>query len=182
MNVKNLGSFNNQWYSHGKSRVVRLLWIICNGLFLQNPLFVWSKPKLWFLRLFGAKIGTGVVLKPQVSIKHPWMLSIGSQVWIGEQVWIDNLAPVVIGDNVCISQGALLLTGNHNYKKPEFDLMVGEIHIADQAWIGARATVCPGVKVERGAILTVGSIATQNLEALGVYQGNPAQKLRSRLS
>ena len=81
----------------------------------------------FLLRLFGAKIGKKVIIRPSVKVTYPWKLSIGDYSWIGEDVWIDNLEQVIIGSNVCISQGAMLLCGNHNYKKVTFDLIIGEI-------------------------------------------------------
>lgn len=136
--------------------------------------------KILLLRVFGAKIGKRFVLKNNVIIKFPWKLSIGDDVWIGENVWIDNLDKVIIGNNVCISQGALLLTGNHDYTASTFDYMNSPITIEEGAWIGAKAVVCPGVKVHSHAILTVGSVATKNMDAYGIYQGNPAEKIRIR--
>jgi putative colanic acid biosynthesis acetyltransferase WcaF len=156
------------------------LWYLVNALFFTNYVFPFSAIKVILLRAFGAKIGNGVVIKPNVNIKYPWLLEIGDHVWIGEQVWIDNLAKVVIGNHVCISQGALLLCGNHNYKKPSFDLIVGKITIEEGAWIGAKSVVCPDVIVHSHAILAVGSVATKNLEPYGIYQGNPAGKIRDR--
>lgn len=88
-----------------------------------------SSLRIRLLRLFGARMGKGVVIKPSVNIKYPWNLSIGDYSWIGENVWIDNLTHVAIGSNVCISQGAMLLCGNHDYKRPTFDLMVKPIVI-----------------------------------------------------
>jgi putative colanic acid biosynthesis acetyltransferase WcaF len=107
-------------------------------------------------------------------------LEIGSHVWIGENVWIDNLAKVTIESNVCISQGAMLLCGNHNYKKTTFDLIIGEIYLKEGSWIGAKSIVCPGVTLHSHAILAVGSVANKNLDAYGIYQGNPAVKIRER--
>ena len=137
--------------------------------------------KIWMLRKFGAKIGKGVFIKPSVNIKYPWTLEIGDYSWIGENVWIDNLAQVKIGSNVCISQGAMLLCGNHNYKKPTFDLMVGEITLEDGSWVGAQSVVCPGVTLHTHAVLGVGSVAHHDLDAYGIYQGNPARKVRERV-
>ncbi|CDF80620.1 acetyltransferase [Formosa agariphila KMM 3901] len=133
------------------------------------------------MKLFGAKIGKGVVIKPGVNIKFPWLLTIGDYTWIGEKVWIDNLAEVIIGKNVCISQEAMLLCGNHNYKKSTFDLMVGKVNIEDGAWVGAKSIVCPGVTIGSHAILTVNSVATTRLDANNIYQGNPAKQIRKRV-
>ena len=133
------------------------------------------------LRMFGARIGKGVNIKPCVNIKYPWRLTIGDHAWIGENVWIDNLDDVVIGPHCCISQGALLLCGNHNYKKPTFDLMTGIILLEEGVWIGAMTVVCPGVTCRSHSILTVGSVATGDLEAYGVHSGNPAKFIRRRV-
>ena len=61
-----------------------------------------------------------------------------------------------------------------------FDLIIGEIHLENGAWVGAKAVVCPGVTLRTHSILALGSIATTNLDAYGIYQGNPAIKIRER--
>lgn len=179
MQKTDLSKFNNSWYNPG-SAFKRAIWFVINALIMQNRLHPFSSLKIFWLKLFGAKIGKGVVIKPNVNIKYPWKLEIGNNVWIGEKVWIDNLGKVVIGDNVCLSQGAMLLCGNHNYKKVEFDLIVGDITLEEGVWIGAHAVVCPGVKCESHSILSVNSVAVRNLKAYTIYQGNPAVELRKR--
>lgn len=136
--------------------------------------------KVLVLKLFGATIGRGFVIKPAVNIKYPWFFSAGNNVWVGEHVWIDNLAPVTLGDNSCLSQGALLLTGNHDYRRRSFDLMHQPIVVEEGAWIGAKSVVCPGVTCHSHSVLAVGSVATRPLEAYGIYQGNPAVLVRKR--
>lgn len=136
--------------------------------------------KVALLRLFGAKIGQSVTIKPGVNVKYPWFLAIGNHVWIGEEVWIDNLTQVTIHDNVCLSQGAMLLTGNHDYRRRAFDLVVKPITLEEGVWIGAKAVVCPGIHCHSHALLAVGSVATRPLEAYGIYQGNPAVWVRKR--
>lgn len=174
-----LAQYDNSWYNPGPGWK-RFLWLLVNVLFFNNGLALFNGLKCWLLRQFGAKVGKNVTIKPLVNIKYPWFLTIGDNVWIGENVWIDNLGSVIIGDNVCISQGALLLTGNHNYKKQFFDLMIGEITLEDGVWIGAKATVCGGVTCKTHSVLSVSSVASANLEAFGIYQGVPAQKIRIR--
>ncbi|MEQ8688295.1 MAG: putative colanic acid biosynthesis acetyltransferase [Imperialibacter sp.] len=176
----NLSAYNNAWYKPGAHAVKRLLWYVTNSLFFINPLNPSSGLKVALLRLFGASVGRGVRINPSVNIKYPWLLEIGDYSWIGEKVWIDNLAKVTLGNNCCLSQGAMLLTGNHNYKKPTFDLMVSPIVLEEGVWIGAKATVCPGVTCHSHAVLAVGSVATKDLEAFGIYQGNPAVKVKER--
>jgi len=173
--------FKNNWFNKGASTVVVILWYFINVLFLINPINPSSGIKKFWLRLFGATIGNNVLIKPGVNVKYPWKLKIGDNSWIGERVWIDNLAEVTIGANVCVSQGAYLLTGNHDYKKESFDLMIGKITVEDGAWIGAKSVVCPGVTVGTHAVLSVNSVATKDLEAWKIYQGNPAIKVRERV-
>ena len=156
------------------------LWYFFNVIVLLNPLNPFVGIKIFVLKLFGAKIGANVIIKPKVSIKYPWKLEIGANTWIGENVWIDNLDSVIIGVNCCLSQGALLLCGNHDYKKKSFNLIVKPITLEDGAWVGARSTVVQGVVMKSHSILAVNSVATSDLEPYGIYQGNPAVKIRER--
>lgn len=180
-NQTNLSNYDNSWYNPGGGPLRRVIWYFINILFFINPLNPFSGLKVRLLRLFGAKVGVGVNIKPGVNVKYPWLLEIGDYTWIGEDVWIDNLARVRIGNNVCISQGAMLLCGNHNYKKPTFDLMIGEITLEDGSWIGAQSVVCPGITVHSLAVLGVASVANCDLDAYCIYQGNPAIKVRERM-
>lgn len=174
-----LSQYDNSYYQPGPL-AKRLSWYLVHRLFINSSLLYPSAFKVWLLRAFGAKIGKGVIIKPKVNIKYPWFLEIGDHVWIGEQVWIDNLAKVRIGAHVCISQGAMLLTGNHNYKKESFDLILGPIILEDGVWIGAKAVVCPGVTCQSHAVLAVGSVTAKDLEPYTIYQGNPALATRKR--
>lgn len=174
-----LSTYNNSWYRPGSS-IKRLIWYFVNEVFLRNPFNPSSGLKVVTLRLFGAKIGNNVVIKPKVNIKYPWKLTIGNHCWIGENVWIDNLAEVIIEDNVCISQGAFLICGNHNYKVSSFDLMVAPITLKEGSWIGAKSSVGPGVTVHSHAVLSLGSVASSDLESYHIFRGNPAVKIRER--
>lgn len=180
MNKTDLSTFNNSWYKPGAGFIKRTLWYYTNVLFFLNPWNPFSSLKVFLLRLYGAKIGKGVIIKPSVNIKYPWFLTTGDHVWIGEKVWIDNLAKVETGNNVSISQGAMLLCGNHNYKKPTFDLIVEEIKLEDGVWIGAKSIVAPGVTCKSHSILSVNSVASKDLEEYTIYQGNPAVEVRKR--
>jgi len=174
-----LSLYDNSWFRPGSS-FKRLLWYLASIAFINTYLPFPGGFKRFVLRAFGAKIANTVVIKPKVNIKYPWFLVIEKNTWIGELVWIDNLTMVTLGANVCLSQGCMLLTGNHDFTKPTFDLIVRPISIRDGAWIGAQATVCPGVNVGSHAVLTVNSVATKDLESYGIYQGNPAILVKQR--
>ena len=175
-----LNSFDSSTFDKGAGKIKQFFWMLTNALFLRSSWLPFMGVKIILLKLFGAKIGKGLVIKPAVNIKFPWKLTIGDYVWLGENVWIDNLDYVKIGANVCISQGAILLTGNHDYTISSFDYRNSPICIEDGVWIGAKTVVCPGVVCKSHAILTVGSIATKNLESFTIYQGNPAKAIRKR--
>lgn len=174
-----LSKFNNSWFNPGGNPISRFLWYFLNAHVLKSAM-PFMGIKIMLLKLFGAKIGKGLVIKPHVSIKYPWNLTIGNHVWIGENVWIDNLDSVTIGDHVCISQGALIMSGNHNYSKSTFDLMTKKIVIEDGAWICAKSIVCQGVIIGSHSVLGINSVASENLEAYGIYRGNPATKVKQR--
>ncbi len=180
MNTTQLNTFNNAWYTPANKLKIAL-WYVVNQLVFNNAFSVLNGIKAPLLRLFGARVGVGVVIKPNVNIKYPWLLTIGNYCWIGENVWIDNLAQVTLHNNVCVSQGALLLCGNHNYKKSTFDLIVQPITLHDGVWIGAQAVVTGGVVAHSHALLTVASVASINLEAYSIYRGNPAVKIKDRV-
>lgn len=180
MNKTDLSSYDNSSYHPGAGAIKRILWYFTNALFFTSRWLPLSTFKVFLLRLFGAKVGKGVNIKPAVNIKYPWRLTIGNFVWIGENVWIDNLADVTIGDNVCISQGAMLLCGNHNFKKSSFDLITGTITLEEGVWIGAHSLVGPDVICRSHSVLAVKSVASTELEPYTIYRGNPAVAVKKR--
>ncbi len=179
MQKVNLNTFTNSEYQIGANKLKIVLWYLCNLLFFKsgNP-FYWLKTCI--LQCFGAKVGTNVLIKPHVSIKYPWKLIIGDNVWIGEHAWIDNIDMVSIGNNVCISQGALIISGNHDYKKSTFNLITKPIEIHDGAWLGAKSIVCGGSIISENSILTVGCVWCGTTEKNGIYKGNPAVYYKER--
>lgn len=176
-----LAEYASGQYDPGANWFKRGCWYFINAFIFQSWLFPFSGMKVLLLRIFGARIGVGLFIKPRVNIKHPWRLVIGDHVWIGEDVWIDNLVTVHIGSNVCLSQGALVLTGSHDYCDPFFRLTLGEVHLEDGTWVAARSMVCPGVRCGRNAVITAGSVLRKDAEPDGIYAGNPAVFVRKRI-
>ena len=183
MNTVDNSLYTRQWYEDkiGATKSQQFFWYLVHIIFFVNPFSISSKLKVWILRLFGARVGKGVIIRTGVRIRYPWKLFIGDNSWLEEQVWIDNMANVAIGKNVCISQGAMLQTRTHNQATREFDLMLMTITLEDGVWIGARSVVCPGVTCKTHSVLTVQSVAFHNLEAFTIYQGNPAVAKKERM-
>jgi putative colanic acid biosynthesis acetyltransferase WcaF len=175
-----LSSYKADRPGGGASLVRMALWYGIGYLIVRSHFLVSSSIRAAILRAFGATIGESVVLKPGIRVKYPWKLSIGSYSWIGESVWLDTVEAISIGDNVCISQGAYLCTGNHDWTSPAFDLRAAPIIVESQAWVAARACVGPGVVVGAGSVLTLGSVATSDLQAFHIYSGNPAVPIAQR--
>lgn len=175
-----LSKYTPGGFDRGAGAFKEGLWILASQILFRLCPFKLSKLKCAVLRAFGAKVGRGVVIKPRVMITFPWKLMLGDHVWLGEECWLLNLAPISIESHVCISQRAFLCAGNHNYTSPSFDLITKPIKVGEGAWIGAGAFVGPGVRVGAHAVLTAGSIAKNPLEAFGIYRGNPAVLIKTR--
>lgn len=137
------------------SRALRAAWYLTGVLLFQGGLALLpSRVKSSILRAFGAQVGRGVVIKPRVTIKSPWCLELGDHVWIGEQAWIDNHTTVRIGSNSCISQGAYIFTGNHDWSDPTFPFFCKPVSIGEGVWITAFQRIGPGSEIpSRVAVL-----------------------------
>lgn len=165
----------------GASKLKEGVWYLFKMVFFLSSFPYPSKFKTILLRLFGAKIGKALVIKPRVNIHFPWKLVLGDQVWLGEEVLILNFEPVNIEDNVCISQRAFLCGGNHDYTSPSFSYRNGPIYIQAGSWVGAGVFVGPDVTIGYDAVITAGSVVTNSLDPSSIYQGSPAKKVRERI-
>ena len=171
--MQDLQSFNNSDYKVGAGSFKQVLWYFTSIIFFKSPFHFYAL-KRFLLKVFGAKVGNGVIIKPYVNIKYPWKLTLGNHIWIGEQVWIDNLDDVTISDNCCLSQGVMLLCGNHNYKKETFDLFTGNIILEQRVWVCAKSVIGPNTRIGKNVIVKPMSLVTSNLESNKIYGGNPA--------
>jgi putative colanic acid biosynthesis acetyltransferase WcaF len=160
--------------------VVQLWWFTQATLFNLSPqvLYGWRR---WLMRLFGARIGRGVMLRPSVEITYPWKVSIGDWSWVGDNVTLYSLGEIEIGENVVISQNSYLCTGSHDFTKSSFDIYAGKVVIEPESWIAADVFVAPGVRIGRGAVVGARSTVLHDLPSMMVCHGNPARPVRSRL-
>lgn len=164
----------------GAPWLVQLLWFCLGSPLLAARWLPGSAWRVLLLQSFGAEIGRGCRLKPGLRVKYPWRLQVGQHCWLGEDAWLDNLAPIQIADRVCISQGAYLCTGNHDFRSSGFGLRPGAIQIAADVWIGARAVLPPGASIGAGAVVCLGAVVAGPVPPGAIMRGNPAQKVGQR--
>ncbi|WP_114751762.1 WcaF family extracellular polysaccharide biosynthesis acetyltransferase [Pleomorphovibrio marinus] len=164
----------------GASKQKEILWYLVKMFFFMTSFPFSSGIKVFFLKLFGAKVGSGVVIKPRVSFLFPWKLEIGNDVWIGEEVLILNFEKILIGNNVCISQRAFLCGGNHDYRFPSMPYRNAPLILQDGCWLGAGCFIGPGVTIGIDTVITAGSVVNKSVESNGIYKGNPLIFIKKR--
>lgn len=155
------------------------IWMLFELLFVTNPLQISSKVRITVLRMFGAHIEEGVIMRSRVRVKFPWNLKIGKNCWIGEGVWISNKGLVEIGDNVVVSQESFITTGSHEIYST-MDTVVSPIVIQDGVWISTRCIILQGVEIGINAVITPGSVVYKSLNSNNLYGGNPAKFIKNR--
>lgn len=160
-------------WSPGASRLRQAIWFVVGSPLLANRWLPGSAWRCWLLKRFGATLGPGCRVKPGFRVKFPWRLATGSHCWLGEDAWVDNLAPVSLGDRVVLSQGVYLCTGNHNFRHPSFALMAQPIELGHDVWLGAKAVVAPGTVVQAGAVVGLAAVVSGVIPPRVVVRGNP---------
>ena len=166
--------------TRGRSALVEAIWYVVKCAIFMSALPWPGAIKVGLLRLFGASIGDGVVIKPRVNIHLPWKLTVGDHCWIGEGAWILNLEPVSLGSHCCVSQNVFLCTGNHDYRDVSMPYRNAPIAIENGAWIAAQSFVGPGVTVGADAVVLAGSVVLSSLAGGAVYQGSPCMFVKAR--
>ncbi len=174
LSPRDLSAFSAAGFDRGASRLKEVLWFLFRWAFFDTS-FPWpSALRCFLLRLFGARVGNGVVIRAKVNITFPWRFAAGDQVWLGEEVLILSLAPVTLENSVCVSQRAFLCTGSHDHRRVSFDLITKPITVRAGAWVAAQAFVGPGVEIGAGAVVSAGSVVLENVTPGVVVRGNPA--------
>lgn len=158
---------------------VQLWWLVQATLFRWSPQVLYGWRRL-LLRLFGAKIGRGVIVRPTAEITYPWKLTIGDFCWIGDYATLYTLGEIHIGEHAVVSQHCYLAAATHDYTRPTFDMVAKTITIEPEAWLATRVFVAPGVTVGRGAVVGACSVVLKDLPAMMISAGHPAKPLRPR--
>lgn len=156
------------------------MWWLFEAVFVRPTPQVFYGWRRFALRLFGARLGSNVLIRPGVRITFPWKLSVGNHSWIGENATIYNIAPVAIGEHSVISQEAYLCTATHDHHDPSFPLVATPISIENECWVASRAFIGPGVTVGQGAVVGAHAVVLSNVEPGIIVAGVPARKVGTR--
>jgi putative colanic acid biosynthesis acetyltransferase WcaF len=163
-----------------RNRLRRQLWNLVWLLLYRPSPRTFHGWRAALLRLFGARLGPNCHFYPSSRIWAPWNLICSDQVTASDDAQIYNPAPITLGSHALLSQEAYLCGATHDYNDPAFPLLAFTMQLGAYAWVGARASVAPGVNLGDGAVLGLGSVATRDLEPWSVYAGTPAVKIKAR--
>lgn len=181
MKYQDLSLFKLPKHFRGKSVFFVQIWWFCQLLFFNlSPQFMYPWRR-YILRIFGAKIGKNVIIRPTVRVTYPWKLTIGNNSWIGDDVVLYSLGEIEIGSNTVISQKTYLCTGSHNFKRRNFPIYAKKIFIDSECWLATDVYVGPGVTIGKGTIVGARSSVYNDLPSRKICFGNPARIVRERV-
>lgn len=158
----------------------RAMWYIVQDYLFRFTPYNLNSVRCSLLRLFGARIGRGVVIRPSVRVDSPWNLKIGDYSWIGGSVILSSLDKIFIGRNSCISQNVFVSSGTHDYRKESFDLITSPVKIGNGVWVGAGSMIHPGVRIGDNSIVGAMSNVLKDIRVGSINYGNPCKLVRMR--
>jgi putative colanic acid biosynthesis acetyltransferase WcaF len=165
----------------GRSAMLVQFWWIVQALIVKPLPQILYPVRRMLLRAFGAKIGSGVRIRPGVEVTYPWKVSIGANSWIGDDVTLYSLGPISIGANSVISQNAYICAADHDYAYVTFPIRERPVSIGEQVWIASDVWIGPGVRIADGVVVGARSTVTKDLPAGMVCLGSPCKPLKPRV-
>jgi putative colanic acid biosynthesis acetyltransferase WcaF len=181
MDFQKISNFSLPHQFRGRNVFYIQLWWFVQSIFIHiSPQFMYGWRRFLY-RLFGAKIGKKVLIRPSVKCVYPWKLAIGDYSWIGDDVSLYTLGEIEIGSNTVISQNCYICTGSHDYTNPSFDIFAKKITIGDQVWLANDVFVAPGVTIGRGTVVGTRSTVLHDLPDGMICYGNPAKPIKPRV-
>ncbi|MEB3294775.1 MAG: hormogonium polysaccharide biosynthesis acetyltransferase HpsU [Synechococcales bacterium] len=170
-----LRRYDQTWFDRGRPGWLILLWWLVQAIAFPLSLHHAHGFRCRLLRLFGAKIGKGVIVRPTARVTYPWKIEIGDYSWIGDDVVLYSLDRIVIGNHCVISQKAYLCTGSHDVTDPTFQLQTQAIAIGNGVWVAADCFIAPGVTIGANAVVGARSSVFSDLPAHQVCFGSPCK-------
>lgn len=162
------------------NKIYRAIFAIVWALFARWTPPQWHGWRRTILRMFGASIAPMAHVYPSARIWSPANLRMEERACIGPHAIVYSMAPVSLGRQALISQGAHICAGTHDIEDPNFQLRAYPIKIGERAWVAAEAFVGPGVTIGDGSVLGARACAFRDLDPWTVYVGNPARAVKRR--
>jgi putative colanic acid biosynthesis acetyltransferase WcaF len=178
VNPAQSSAYESPW--PGSNRLLRVLWEFCWFLFCAwtpKPLNEW---RLFWLRVFDAKIDGKPFVHQRARIAIPWNLTLHDHACLGDRANAYSLGEIEIGARATVAQEAYLSTGTHDFARTDLPLVTAKITIGEDAFVGARAFVMPGITVGPRSIIGACSVVTRDVPADVIAAGNPCKVLRPR--
>ncbi len=169
----NLKSYDLSGFNRGKPRWFVMLWWLVQAVIFPLSLHNFNSFRCFLLRLFGAKIGKGVVIRPTARFIYPWKVDIGNYTWIGDDVVFYSVDQINIGSHCVISQKSYLCTGSHNIEDKSFGLITASISIGNGTWIATDCFIAPGISIGCNSVIGARSSVMKNIPARQVAWGSP---------
>jgi len=180
MAYQDLSKFKVPAEFRGRSKVfVQLWWIAQATLFRCSPQVAYGYRRA-ILRLFGAKVGQGVLIRSSVKITYPWKVTLGDHCWVGDNVNLYSLGEISIGKNAVVSQESYLCTGDHDHADPTFAIRARPICIDEEAWVAAGTFIAPGVTIGTAAVIGARSLVFADMPPRMICRGSPCVPVRAR--
>ncbi|MDZ8104927.1 MAG: hormogonium polysaccharide biosynthesis acetyltransferase HpsU [Nostoc sp. DedQUE12a] len=176
-----LRKYDQSWFDRGRPGWYILLWWFVQAIafpLTPQPLNILRST---LLRLFGARIGKGVLIRPTARFTYPWKITIGNYSWIGDNVVLYSLDEINIGEHCVISQKSYLCTGSHDTQDPAFGLKTASITIENGAWVATDCFVGPGVKIGANAVIGARSSVFTSMPSGQVCWGSPCRPNKARI-
>lgn len=166
----------------GRPGAIVLLWQLVQATLFRlspQPLYAWRRA---LLRLFGAEVGSGVLVRPSARVTYPWKVRLGDHCWIGDSAELYSLGPISIGANAVVSQKTYICAATHDSEDLAFPLLAAPVTIEPECWIAADCFVGPGVTIRHGAVVAARSTVRSDIPAGTVAAGSPATVRKFRRS
>ncbi|MGB3405216.1 MAG: hormogonium polysaccharide biosynthesis acetyltransferase HpsU [Microcoleaceae cyanobacterium] len=170
-----LRQYDQSWFDRGKPGWFILLWWLVQAVTFPLTLHPLNGIRCGILRLFGAKIGAGVVIRPTARFTYPWKVTIGDYSWIGDDVVLYSLDHITIGQHCVISQKSYLCTGSHDLNDPAFGLKTAPIQVENGAWIATDCFIAPGINIGANTVVGARSSVFSNLPSGYICVGTPCR-------
>jgi acetyltransferase-like isoleucine patch superfamily enzyme len=134
----------------------------------------------WYRNAMKFVVGTRSSILPDFRVSEPAKLVIGDHTIVNNSCRFDNRRQIIVGNNVSVSYGVLILTLGHDMDSPDFAIQGGDVTVEDYAWLCARCMIMPNVRIGKGAVVLPGAVVTKDVEPFSVVGGVPAKFVRKR--